>query len=356
MDKAKAKEITLGELAERLGGSLSGEAGKVVRGANGLAEAREDEVSFLANARYRKFMPTTAAAAVIVSTDYDGPGQSLIRCDDPYFAFREAMVLLYGFRQHPFSGVDALARVDPTARLGANVAVAQFATVRANAEIGDGTVLYPGVFVAAGCKIGRDCVLYPNVVLYEGTILGDRVAIHACTVVGQDGLGYATHAGRHEKIPAAGWVEIGDDVEIGACCTIDRATVGATVIAAGTKFSNLVAIGHGTRVGRHCLFVAQSGVAGSTTIGDYCVFGGQSGVVGHRTIGDKVGVAAQAGVVDDIPGGQDVMGAPAIPRAQARRVYSLLSQLPALREKLRKLSAEVAKLQAQGEASNGQDT
>jgi UDP-3-O-[3-hydroxymyristoyl] glucosamine N-acyltransferase len=142
-----------------------------------------------------------------------------------------------------------------------------------------------------------------------------------------------------------GWVEIGDDVEIGACCAIDRAAVGPTVIGAGTKLSNLIAIGHGTRIGRCGLLVAQVGVAGSTTIGDYCVFGGQAGVSGHLTLGDRVGVAAQSGVINDVPSGQEVMGAPAIPRAQGRRVYSLLSQLPQIRQELRRLADQLADLE-----------
>jgi UDP-3-O-[3-hydroxymyristoyl] glucosamine N-acyltransferase len=347
MGAAQAKQMTLGELARQLGGALTGDPERPIRGANGIAEAGADEVTFLANARYEKFMPRTRAAAVIVADTYAGPGESLIRCQDPYFAFRQAMVLLYGFRAHPFKGLDASARIDPSARLGQDVAVAQFASVGPDVQVGDRTVIYPGVFVGAGCRIGADCVLYPNAVLYEGTVLGQRVTIHACTVIGQDGFGYATHAGEHQKIPQAGWVEIGDDVEIGANCAIDRATVGATVVAAGTKFSNLVAIGHGAKVGRHCLFVAQSGVAGSTTIGNYCVFGGQSGVVGHISIGDEVSVAAQAGVINDIQSKQEVMGAPAIPRVQARRVYSTLNQLPELRRQVRQLAAEIAALKAQ---------
>ena len=337
-------EITLGELAERLGGELTGPPERVIGGANSLAEAGPHELAFLANVRYERFMPTTRAGAVLVSADYDGAGESLIRAQDPYFAFREAMVLLYGFRRHAFEGVDASARIDPSAELGERVSVAQFATVSAGAKVGSGTVIYPGVYVGPGCRVGADCVLYPNVVLYDGVILGERVIIHACTVVGEDGFGYATHDGRHEKIPQAGWVEMADDVEIGACCTIDRATLGGTIIGEGTKFSNLVAIGHGTRVGRACLFVAQAGVAGSTTIGDYCALAGQSGVVGHINLGDNVRVGAKAGVINDVESGQEVFGQPAMPRVQARRVYSMLPQLPELRRQVRALEAELERI------------
>ncbi len=344
MTDCKTPEITLGELAERLGGALTGETEKVIRGVGSLADAGADEIAFLANVRYERFMAATKAAAVIVAEDYDGAGENLIRCSDPYFAYREAMVTIYGFRRHPFSGVDASARIDPTAKVADDAAVAQFVTVGPGAQIGAGTVLYPGVFVGPDVKIGRGCVIYPNVVLYDGTIMGERVTIHAGTVIGQDGFGYATHAGRHEKIPQAGWVEIGDDVEIGACCAIDRATMGATVIADGTKFSNLIAVGHGTKIGKGCLFVAQVGVAGSTTIGDYCALAGQAGVVGHIEIGNNVRIGAQAGVIGDVADGQEVLGAPAVPRSQARRVYSVLNQLPRLRNVIRKLAADVADL------------
>ncbi len=280
--------MPLGELAAKIGGTLTGDPKRIVRGAGGLAEAGPDEITFLANSRYERHMAATRAAAVLVAADYAGPGESLIRCQDPYFAFRQAMVLLYGFRKHPFTGIDPSARIDPTARIGENVAIAQYATVSSGVTIGAGTVIYPGVFIGPDSRLGRDCILYPNAVIYDMSVLGDRVTIHACTVIGEDGFGYATYKGRHEKIPTPGWVEIGDDVEIGACCAIDRATMGPTAIGAGTKFSNLVAIGHGTRVGKGCLFVAQSGIAGSTTIGDYCAFAGQSGVVGHITIGSGV--------------------------------------------------------------------
>jgi UDP-3-O-[3-hydroxymyristoyl] glucosamine N-acyltransferase len=346
MAKATATEIKLGELAKRLGGELSGDPEMVIHGMGTLADASAEEISFLANSRYEKYMSLTKAAAVIVATSYAGPAGRLIRCQDPYFAFCQAMVLLYGQRGHPFSGIDPSARVDPTAKLGAGVAVGPFATVCANAQIGDKTVLYPGVFIGPNVRVGRDCILYPNVVVYENCLLGDRVILHACTVIGEDGFGYATHAGKHEKIPPVGWAEVHDDVEIGANCAIDRASMGPTVIGAGTKFSNLVAIGHGTKIGKHCLFVAQVGIAGSVTVGDYCAFAGQSGTAGHLNIGNQVRVGAQAGVHSDVPAGQEVLGSPAIPLAQARRVVMSMSQLPELRQELKRLTAEVAELKA----------
>jgi UDP-3-O-[3-hydroxymyristoyl] glucosamine N-acyltransferase len=336
--------MTVSELARLVGGELVGDGYRRIRGLAGLDAAGPEEASFLANAKYERHMAATRAGAVIVPADYQGPGPALIRCKDPYFAFRQAMVAFYGFRKVPFEGIDPRANIDPAAQIAAGAGVAAFATVSAGCVVGEGTAIYPGVYVGPNCRIGRDCLLYPNVTLYDGCILGDRVTIHAGASIGQDGFGYATHKGRHEKIPQVGWVELGNDVEIGACCAVDRATMGATVIADGTKFSNLVAIGHGARVGKACLMVAQSGIAGSTVLGNGCVFGGQSGAEGHIKIGDGVRVAAQTGVVGDVPAGMEIGGSPSMPLADARRAWMALSRLPQLRTAVRRLAREVAAL------------
>jgi UDP-3-O-[3-hydroxymyristoyl] glucosamine N-acyltransferase len=345
-------EMTLQQLAERIGGCLEGEPTQIVRGLGPLEHAAEDQAGFLANSRYEKHMATTRAAAVIVARDYKPTAQvqvALIRCEDPYFAYRQAMVAFYGFRSPEFEGIDARAAVHESAKLGESVCIGALAVVADGCEVGDNTVIYPGAYVGPRCRVGRDCTIYPNVTLYDGSVLHDRVTIHAGTTIGHDGFGYATHAGedgvvRHEKIPQAGWVEIEDDVEIGGCCAIDRATMGPTIIGAGSKFSNLVAIGHGTRMGKHCLMVAQAGIAGSVTVGDYCVFAGQCGVVGHIRIGSGVKVGAKAGVVNDIEPGLEVLGSPAIPLAEARRAIIASSRLPEMRNELRRLTREVKAL------------
>jgi len=323
---------------------LVGDGSRVVEAMASLETAGPTDVAFLANPKYAKYIAETKAAAVIVSADCDAEAVSVIRCADPYFAFRQAMVLLYGFRKVPFAGVDPRACIDSAATVAATASVAQFVTISHGAMVGEGSALYPGVFVGPEARIGCCCVLYPNVVVYDGCVLGDRVTVHANSVIGEDGFGYATHDGAHNKIPQAGWVEIGDDVEIGACNTIDRATLGATRIGAGTKFSNQVAIGHGTVLGRHNLLVAQAGIAGSTTTGDYCVFAGQAGVVGHLRIGDFVRVGAQAGVTNDIPPNTEVWGTPALPLVEARRRAVLGRQLPKVRERIRALEYEIAEL------------
>lgn len=343
--------ITVAQLAEQIGGRVDGDPCREITGVASLESAGVGDLAFLANPRYEKHLSSTAAAAVIVAADVQAEGVTLIRCKDPYFAFREAMVLLHGFRESSFIGSHRRAYVDQRAAIGENVAVGPFAVICEGASIGENTLLYPGVFVGPNTSIGRDCILHPNVVVYENCRIGERVTIHANSTIGQDGFGYATHGGKHHKIPQVGGVVIENDVEIGANCAIDRATIGDTRIGEGTKFSNLIAIGHGTQIGKHNLLVAQAGLAGSVQVGDYVTFAGQVGVVGHITIGDRVRIGAKAGVTGDVESDTELLGAPAVPLAKARRVLIAQSQLPEMRDQLRKLQRQVEKLSAKLEAS-----
>ena len=318
--------MKLDELASRVGAQLVGDGSIDVTSANTLEEAGEGQVSFLANPKYAPQLETTKASAVIVGPGATSTRLALLSSLDPYYSFMQAVVLLHGHRRHPHTGVHHHAHVEPTA------------------TIGEGTVIYPGAYVGSRVKIGRDCVLYPNVVIYEDCILGDRVTLHSGTVVGEDGFGYATHQGEHNKIPHTGNVIIEDDVEIGANCTIDRATFGSTVIGRGTKTSNLIAIAHNTRIGPHGLIVAQVGIAGSVSIGHHVTIAGQVGVAGHLHIGDNVTVAAQSGIMADVPDQSMIMGSPAMPLTRGRRVYAIFTQLPEVLERIRALEQQIAEL------------
>lgn len=325
-----------------------GQGDRAIRGVATLEDATGDEISFLANPKYEKMLASTHAGAVVVGREQTTPdGLSVLRVADPYAAIMMLMVRLHGYRRHGPVGVDPAARIHPSARVGANATIRGGVTIEADVVVGDNVVLYPGAYLAKGCRLGNDCVLYPNVVVYEGCILGDRVCIHACSVIGEDGLGYAPVGERWHKIPQVGIVEIGDDVEIGANCAIDRATLGKTVIGAGTKFSNLIAIGHGTKVGRDCMFVAHVGIAGSVTVGNHVTMAGKVGVAGHLKIGDNVRIAALSGVMRDIEPDTEVLGQPAMPMADARRVYAAMQRLPEMREKLRRVETEVARLESE---------
>jgi UDP-3-O-[3-hydroxymyristoyl] glucosamine N-acyltransferase len=324
--------MTLKELAEAIGAEVVGGGAETpVDSVATLEDAREGQVSFLSNGRYAKLLETTRASAVIVARGVRSDRVALLRTADPYYAFRQACVKLHGFRRHPHEGIHPAAHVDPTA------------------TVGEGTVMYPGVYVGPRAKIGRDCILYPNVVVYDDCVLGDRVTLHANCSIGHDGFGYATaklpgEEVRHHKIPQAGNAVIEDDVEMGAGCAVDRATLGSTVVGRGTKFSNLVTIGHGSRVGRHGLFVAMVGIAGSVRLGDYVTLAGQVGLAGHLEVGDRVTIGAQSGVMNDVPAGSTIVGTPAMPASQARRVYTVFQQLPELLDRIRKLEQRVEEL------------
>jgi len=342
--------MTLGQLAERIDARLepAEAADRPVRACNTLMDAGPDEISFLTNPRYVGHLARTEAAAVIVdpraAAELDRPR---LIADDPYYAFRNAAVALHGFREHPIPAdgpVSRHARVHPDAAVGDRCIIHDFATVAAGAVLRDGCVLYPGVFVGPEARIGEGCILYPSVAVYDRCVLGDRVTLHAGCVIGQDGFGYATHDGEHHKIPTPGNVVIEDDVEMGAGCAIDRATLGSTVIGRGTKFSNHVTIGHGARVGRYNLYVAQVGLAGSVTTGDYVVIGGQVGVAGHLTIGHRVQVAAKSGVMNDLPDDAVVGGQPAQPLAEAKRAFLAGQKVPDLLRRLKKLERDIAAL------------
>lgn len=335
-------EMTASEMAAKVGGQLDGEGSAVLRGMATLESARADQASFLANAKYEKQMQTTAAGAVLVAADYSGPGKCLIRCKDPYFAFREAMIAFHGFRKHPFTGIDARANISPAAVVDPSACIGAFVTVERDCRIGPGTVIYPGTYVGVGSTIGADCILYPNVTLYDGSVLHDRVTIHAGSSIGHDGFGYSTHKGedgvvRHEKIPQVGYVQIEDDVEIGACTCVDRAKFGVTRIGAGTKMDNLVQVAHNVQVGKHCLMAAGVRVGGSVRLGNYVVLGGGASLRDNITLGDGVQASALAGVGSDIPAGQAIAGTPAGPAGDMLRQWHASTKLPELLKRVREL-------------------
>ena len=346
--------MKLGELAEKIGAELrlagGADAGRPIRGCAPLDDAGPEEVSFLANPRYSAKVATTRAAAVIVGPGVECEGRTLLRTSDPYFAFRNAVVALHGPRKHPnpTSGgpISPLAAVDPTATIGHDCVIHPFAVVCGGARIGARCVLYPHTFVGPDAVLGDECVLFPSVTIYDRCVLGNRVTLHAGTVIGQDGFGYATHQGVHHKIPQVGNVVVEDDVEMGANCSVDRATLGSTVIGRGTKFSDCVTIGHGSKVGRHNLYVALVGLAGSVETGDYVALGGQVGVAGHLKIGSQSQIAATSGVMTDVPEKTQYGGTPAIPLNDAKRLHLSTLKLPELIARVKQLEREVQKLRA----------
>ena len=318
---------------------------KLVSGCNTIDAAGEGDITFLANSRYRDRVSTTKASAIIMKDDPTlEPVIPQIICEDPYLALTLSVVRIHGHRQHPNWGVHSAAHVAESARIGKNANIGPGAIICDGAVIGDNANIYPSAYVGPNAELGDDVVLSPNTTIHYGCKLGNRVIIHAGTVIGEDGLGYAPVGEKWLKIPQAGNVEIGDDVEIGANCTIDRGTLGTTRIGSGTKFSNLICIGHGCEIGPDCMFVAQVGLAGSVTVGRHVTIAGQAGIVGHLKIGDNAKVYAQAGVGSSVADGEEVLGSPAVPVAEARRQFIAVKKLPDMRNQLKKMEKQLADL------------
>lgn len=333
-------DVTVQQLAALVGGQVHGNGRVLIRAARSLEDAGPQDISFIENERNARQLPNCRAPVLVVPSALvarkaeleAGKPQALtlIEVADPLAAFIVIARHLHGPLQSSPHGVDPRAVVDPTAQVGPDASIFPFAVVGAGSVLGARCTLHPGVVVGRNCRLGDDVVLHPHVVLYDGTVLGNRVIVHANAVLGADGFGYRLQDGRHVKTPQLGSVEIGDDVEIGACTTIDRGTFQVTRVGAGTKIDNLVMIGHNCQIGRHNLLVSQVGIAGSCSTGDYVVMAGQVGVADHVHIGDRALIGARAGVPSDIPAGQRVLGAPARPEREAKRILLSLDRLPEL--------------------------
>ena len=318
--------VTIGEIADFVGGKHSGDGTRPVTGVASLADASDEQLSFLSNRKYAAQLARTRAGAILVPQNLEGEDERWIRVDDPYFALAQIMTRWFSARPMP-KGISPKACVDSSAKLGTNVAVGPFVTIGENVVIGNNVTIFQSVSIEAGSNIGDNCIIYPNVVIYDGMRIGRRCIIHAGVVIGSDGYGFARHDGRHHKIPQIGIVRIEDDVEIGAGTTIDRAALGETVIGEGTKIDNLVQIGHNVKIGKHCLLVSQVGIAGSTELGDHVFVAGQSGFSGHLKIGNRVQVAAKSAVLEDVPDDTKVMGSPAMPFNEFARRHAAVKRL-----------------------------
>lgn len=336
---------TLAEVAALVGGEIIGDAGTVITGICGIKEAKEGDLTFVANSKYLRLMQQTRASAIITGRDVRWAPKPLIRTEDPSLAFATLVSLMAPTETRRPAGISPQAIVGERVTLGRGVAIQAFAVIEDDVAIGDRTMIYAGCYVGHHTTIGADCLIEPNVSIRESVELGDRVVIHSGTVIGSDGFGFATVKGAHQKIPQIGTVVIEDDVEIGANVTIDRARFGKTVIGRGTKIDNLVQVAHNVAIGQNAIIVAQSGISGSTTIGHNVVLAGQAGVVGHITIGDNAVVAAQAGVSKSVPPNTQVWGTPAKPLTRAKRINACVQRLPELVKTIEALSRRLEQLE-----------
>ena len=330
-------EITLSELAARLSGKLIGPDGDdVVTGVSTLRGASMSQVCYYGNPRYRKFLSTTKAIAVIVDAEVETSARNQILTEHAHMAFRESLILFQPDRASGFEGISPHAVVHESAVLGEGVNLGAYTVVDRSVTVGEGSSIGAGCFLGPFVRVGKDCEIHPRVVLEAETVLGDRVIIHSGAVLGSDGFGFVPDPEGHKKIPQNGNVVVEDDVEIGANTCIDRSVVGSTVICRHTKLDNLIHLAHNVTLGPGCFVAAQTGIAGSTKVGSGVLFAGQSGVVGHLEIGDRAVVTAQSGVDKDIPAGETVSGSPARPHRRSLRIAAVVSRLPEFYQIVRK--------------------
>jgi len=349
-------ELTAAELADRLGGEVEGSPDVILRGLASLVAAGEGDVSFLARRRYESQMAETGAGAVLVDRSWEGSCPAvLIRVDNPDAAFASAAILFAPVLTARTPGIHPTAVIADGVKLGTDVHIGPHCVIEAEVEIGDRTILCAGCTVGEQSSVGAEGLLYPRVSIRERVRIGDRVILHCGVVIGSDGFGYGHDDSGWVKIPQIGTVEIGNDVEIGANSTVDRARFGKTVIEDGVKIDNLVQVAHNCRIGQGAAIAALVGIAGSTDIGASVQLGGQAGVAGHLQVGDGVVVGGGAGVTKSIPPKTFVSGFPAMPHNKARRLHAHMMRLPQMRRQLEDLVRRLAALEsAAGDSAGGE--
>ena len=339
-------EVTLKEIAAMVNGKINGNPDTVLTGIATMEDAGPGDLTFLANPKYIHFIEKTKASAIICSAETDASEKTLLLVDNPYLIYAK-LVSLFSPPKKESGAVDKRAVLGTDVRLGSNVTLYPFVFVGDNCVIENNVTIYPFCYIGEDVTIGESSLIYPNVTIREACRIGKRVIIHSGSVIGSDGFGFAKDGQRHFKIPQLGCVQIDDDVEIGACNTIDRAAIDRTWIKRGTKIDNLVQIAHNVIIGEDSVIVSQVGISGSTRLGDRVTMAGQSATTGHLKIGDDVIIGARGAASADVAAGQVVSGAPAIPHKTWLKATRIFQKLPEMRKQMLALEKTVADLERQ---------
>ena len=339
-------EFTAEQIANVIGGRVEGNKDAKVHTFAKIEEGTEGAISFLSNPKYTHYLYDTKSSIVIVNEDVElekDVDATLIRVPNAYESIAK-LLQIYEASKPKKTGVAPQAYIAPSAKLGNNCYVGPFAYVGEGAEIGDGCQIYPHAVVGDNVKVGSNCIFYPNTTIYQGCKIGNNVTIHAGSVIGADGFGFAPGADGYDKIPQIGIVVIEDNVEIGANTCVDRSTMGATVIHKGVKLDNLVQVAHNVEIGENTVMSAQVGIAGSTKVGSWCMFGGQVGLAGHITIGDKTFLGAQSGVPGSLKGGEELIGTPPMNPRQYFKSQAIFRRLPDMYKDLNDTKKKIEEL------------
>lgn len=335
---------SLGELAELVDGELAGNPSIQITGAADIADAVEGEIVFAETPKHLGQAERSRASAIVTYRDASNSSKPIIRVANPRYAFAQ-ILSVFSPEKHREGGIHPTSVVGEGTSIGENPSIGYNVYIGRNTKIGKNAWIYPFVFIGDNVEIGDDCVLHPFVALQDGIYVGNNVTIHSGTVIGSDGFGYTRIGDEHFKIPQIGTVVVGDNVEIGANVTIDRARTGKTTIGSGTKIDNLVHIAHNVTVGKNCIIVAQVGISGSCELGDRVVLAGQSGLKDHLVIGDDAIICARAGVIGDVEPGAFVSGYPARPHREQMRMHAVQQRLPSLLRELKELEKRVQELE-----------
>ena len=342
-------EFSAKQIATFIHGEIVGDENATVHTFAKIEEGIPGAISFLSNPKYTPYIYETKASIVLVNKDFVPEHEikaTLIKVDNAYDSLAR-LLTLYEQSKPRKTGIDPLAFIAPTAKIGKDVWIAPFAYVGENAVVGDRTVLHPHVTIGDGAQVGDDCTLYANATVYHDCRVGNRCTLHAGSVVGADGFGFAPTPQGYEKIPQLRIAILEDDVEIGANTCIDRATMGATIVHKGAKLDNLVQVAHNDEIGSHTVMAAQVGIAGSTKVGEWCMFGGQVGIAGHIHIGDRVVLGAQSGVPSSIKSDQRLIGAPPMEEKPFFKSHAIFRKLPDMYFELNALRKELTELKKQ---------
>lgn len=340
-------EFTAQQIAELIKGKIEGDPEVKINNLSKIDEGKPKTISFLANPKYTPYIYSTQASLVIVNEDFKAEKEvkpTLIRVKDAYHAFAK-LLETYNKIKLDKKGISDKAFIHNTATIGKDAYVGEFACIAENAQIGNNSKIYPQVYIGENVKIGDNTTLFPGVKVYSDNNIGNNCSIHAGVIIGSDGFGFAPKSDdNYLKVSQIGNVIIEDDVEIGSNTTIDRATLGSTIIRKGVKLDNLIQVAHNVEIGENTVVVSQTGIAGSTKIGKNCMIGGQVGIIGHLNIADNVKIAAQSGIQANIEEGKIVQGSPAFDVRDYRRSYVMFRQLPDWRENITALKKELEAL------------
>lgn len=332
------------DISKIFNAQVEGDLDIEIVGVKGIEEAGTGDITYIASSKYIELAKNSNAEAFIVKEKIEGLNKPQLIVSNPQFVFAKLLEIFY-VKPHPFKGISSEIHIEANVKFGKNVIVYPFVYIDEDVNIGDNTVVYPFSFIGKGTSIGTDCLIYPNVTIRENVKIGSRVTVHSGSVIGSDGFGYIFHEGKHNKIPQVGGVIIEDDVEIGACVTIDRATTGNTIIGKGTKIDNLVQIAHNVKIGRNVIVVAQVGIAGSSKIGDGCILAGQVGVADHVEIEPETIITAKSGVMPGKLTKGVYSGIPVFSHREWLKANAIFQKLPELYKKIKEIEKKIKELE-----------